>query len=544
MQFFIAFSGLLNGFAGVALLLYSYFQDSKRVVLYRVFRLMNVAVIVWGFSYWFWLRATDMQTALLWIKFVSLGAIWIPIFYLHWILQFFNLKQRKFLVFQYVLGGVFTLINLADIFGFTNLMVEGVRPIMYFSFWPKGGWIYLAYIVFVYIGASAYIIKVLLDQYWTDIPQRQQIKYIFLASFIGYTAGFTNFPLWFDIKVPPLGNVLVMLYMFFISYAMIRYRLMDVKMVTTEFFTAMLLILLGVQVFRSSSPQDLILNIGIFATSCVFAVLLIRGIIEENKFKDRITSLAVRLQQANHQLKKLDEAKSDFISTASHQLRTPLTAIRGYLSLILDETYGKPNPKIAEVIHKLMNISQGLLALVNDLLNLSRIESGKIQYDLKPLSLTGITGDILSELQPIANAKNIKLIWNHPSTLPLVLADEEKIRQVIMNLIDNAIKYTPQGSVTVSLESSETNVTLRVRDTGMGIDPLVLPTLFQKFVRSDESKHVNANGTGLGLYVGKTMIEAHRGKIWAASEGLGKGSEFGFSLPISQSKATPEKEAD
>lgn len=434
--------------------------------------------------------------------------------------------------FQYILGVIFTIFNITDLLNITDFMVKNVRPIMYFSFWPQSGWTYLLYIILIYIGASAYIIKILIDQHRTNTTRRQQIKYLFLASSIGFAAGFTNFPLWFGVKIPPLGNMLVMLYMFFISYAMIKYKLMDVKMAATQFFTAMVLILLGIQTFRSENLQDFILNIGILAASFVFSILLIRGVIKENKFKEDITSLAMRLQQANSELKRLDQAKSEFISIASHQLRTPLTAISGYTSLMLEGTYGKINDKAQEVLKKIMDVNRGLIDLVNDLLNLSRIESGKIAYDFKPNSLVDIVEKTVNELDNLAHTKNLQLLWNRPDFAPLLMLDKDKIQNVVMNLIDNAIKYTPKGKVEVRVSQKENELVFCVKDSGMGISPETLKELFKKFVRSEEGRHVNATGTGLGLYIAKNIVEAHHGKIWAESEGVEKGSCFFISLPL------------
>jgi signal transduction histidine kinase len=250
------------------------------------------------------------------------------------------------------------------------------------------------------------------------------------------------------------------------------------------------------------------------------------------KMEDEVKKATVELRGANEKLKKLDASKSEFISIASHQLRTPLTVIKGYVSMILEGSFGKVVASQRDSLDKVYQSNERLIQLVENLLNLSRIESGRLQYKYEYIHLESIVASVIEELSGKAKEKKLKLIYEQSEKLPKVNIDEEKIRQVIMNLIDNAIKYTNKGSVTVSLKKEDNNLKFCVSDSGMGIEPKDMPYLFQKFQRGTGTFLIHTEGTGLGLYVAKEMLAGHQGKVWAESKGPGKGSKFIFTIPI------------
>ena len=239
-----------------------------------------------------------------------------------------------------------------------------------------------------------------------------------------------------------------------------------------------------------------------------------------------------QLEKTNEQLKILDQARSEFITIASHQLRTPPATIKWYLASILGGDFGKPSPEIAEQLTKVQFTNNSLIDLVDDLLNASRIERGKMEFSFGPVDLQNLTQITVDQLLPQAIMKKLKLIFIKPmEPLPQITADKEKLRQVINNMIDNAIKYTQKGEVKVTISQTATDLVLKVTDTGKGVAPDQLSHIFEKFDRGKDSVR-HATGLGLGLYVAKVVIEQHKGKIWVESPGEGTGSTFIFSLPI------------
>ena len=242
------------------------------------------------------------------------------------------------------------------------------------------------------------------------------------------------------------------------------------------------------------------------------------------------------LKNANIKLQQLDKAKTEFISIASHQLRTPLSIIKGFVSMMLEGTYGQISDEVKDKLKKTYESAERLIRLVDALLDLSHIESGKIRLEMKKMDLARMAASVVEELAPEAEEKNINLKFKDPGREYFILGDEEKLRQVVMNLIDNAVKYTKEGEVEVYFEEKGKNVRLAVKDTGMGMRKEEIAILFQKFVRGSEAAHYHTEGTGIGLYVAKRLLEEQKGEIGAASEGEGKGSEFFILMPLYEEK--------
>lgn len=227
--------------------------------------------------------------------------------------------------------------------------------------------------------------------------------------------------------------------------------------------------------------------------------------------------------------KEVEVMKQELISIATHELRTPITGVKGYLDMILAGDTGGVNDETKETLQEMTGITQKLADLVDDLLNVGRIEQGRIEYKPVPMDLSQLTTDIIKELSIQAKQKNIELIYQKPE-IPEVKADPDRTRQVLINLIGNAIKYTEKGSVTVSLEKKDQEIVCSVKDTGLGISKEGQAKLFSKFYRVKTDKTRQITGTGLGLWITKQIVEMMAGKIWVESV-EGKGSTFRFSLP-------------
>lgn len=242
------------------------------------------------------------------------------------------------------------------------------------------------------------------------------------------------------------------------------------------------------------------------------------------------------LKAANKKLKELDVAKSEFMSIASHQLRTPLTGIMGYLSMIVEGDFGAPNPEQAPVLKDILDATKRLIRMVNIFLNATRIEAGRFVLNYSKVPFHEAVEAIYKELKPTADIKKVGLTYEK-TELPTVDVDPDKIKDVILNLIDNAIKYSPQGNVKVWATATPTTVHVFVKDSGVGIPKDEAPNLFNKFTRGSGIARVEPNGSGLGLFIAKKIVEEHGGRIWAESEGEGKGSTFQFEIPIT---ASPE----
>jgi signal transduction histidine kinase len=245
----------------------------------------------------------------------------------------------------------------------------------------------------------------------------------------------------------------------------------------------------------------------------------------------RINEATNKLQRSNNKLQVLDQTKDEFISMASHQLRTPLTSIKGYLSMVLEGDAGKINEDQEKMLQQAFISAQRMTYLISDLLNVSRLKTGKFVLESTQTNLAKVVKQEVEQLKDTARVRNLKLVYDEPKDFPIISIDETKIRQVIMNFLDNAIYYTRDGgTITVELHDKPKSTELTITDNGMGVPKNMQPHLFTKFYRAPNAKKARPDGTGLGLFMAKKVIVAQGGAIIFKSQ-EGKGSTFGFSFP-------------
>jgi len=245
----------------------------------------------------------------------------------------------------------------------------------------------------------------------------------------------------------------------------------------------------------------------------------------------KIDTATKELKQTNDKLRALDEAKDEFVSMASHQLRTPLTSIKGYLSMVMEGDAGKINEDQRKMLGQAFFSSQRMVYLISDLLNVSRLKTGKFIIEAKPVYLPDLVESEVSQLKEGAAAKNLTLVFSKPKKFATLNLDNMKIRQVVMNFTDNAIYYTPAGGkITVALKETAKSVEFSVKDSGIGVPKDEQHKLFAKFYRAENARKARPDGTGLGLFMAKKVIIAQGGSMIFDSK-EGKGSTFGFSFP-------------
>ncbi|MEA3241589.1 MAG: ATP-binding protein, partial [Pseudomonadota bacterium] len=254
---------------------------------------------------------------------------------------------------------------------------------------------------------------------------------------------------------------------------------------------------------------------------------------------------SMELEEANKELKVLDQLKSEFLANMSHELRTPMNSIIGYTQLLIDGVDGAINDDQKESMEKVERNAEHLLSLINDILDLSKIEAGKMVLELKPLSLEVVVNDTVDTIAPLAEDKQQKLVIDVAVNLPQIMADADKLRQILINLLNNAIKFTShngiitlnadfwQGIPPAGLDPKKDYLLISVKDTGIGIKKEDLDRLFGEFIQLDATASRNYGGTGLGLSITRRLVEMHHGAIWVESE-YGKGSTFSFVIPFAE----------
>lgn len=372
--------------------------------------------------------------------------------------------------------------------------------------------------------------------------EKTQLKFITAGVTLTFSLLFTfNFflPAVFDeVNLIPFGAVFILPFIAFTAYAIVKHHLLNVKVVTTEILTFVLAVVSLFEVVLARDTSLIIFRMSVFVLVLSFGILLIRSVLREVKQREELQVLSQKLAEANVELKKLDASKSEFISIASHQLRAPLTVIRGYVSLILEHTLGKVDNAGREALDKVYTSTTQLVKLVSDLLDLSRIESGKIRYQFAENDFPAVVGEVVREFEEQARGKKLNLLFeNRAQDLEPFLFDKDKMREVVVNFLHNAIKYSSgPGSIEILIEAKKDyegeRVRYSVKDHGMGMNTEEKKKLFVKFSRSEEARRVDPGGMGLGLYLVKRVVEDHQGTVGVESDGPGKGSTFWAEIPM------------
>ncbi len=742
MQFF-AITALINSLTA-SLFGYVVFRRNPKRLVNKTFGLINVGIAIWSLSYFFWQIQSDADLALLWVRLLSIGSTLIPIFYLNWILALIEQtkKYKPLLIIGYFLTVIFLL------FSFSSFFVSDVEKKLFFDFWPNAGPLYSVYLLLSYMGFMGFGVFKLIQSFSVVTGQKkQQFKYVLFASLIAFGGGATNFFLWYDLPIPPYGNILVSLYPVIFTYTMVQHRLMDIRLVLRKSFiyiglaifvffayyatlwldntffdgsysvggylSAIViapLFLLGfsyiskllkrtankyfftglydyqevLETFARKISQtiklDEVINVAINAVEQAMRVdnialalsssskkgksFLFHKVIGFNKkelenvydnkafcaylqvnkhpividellsdhekdkneyllqdaktlkalgvslvlpfvAKDEINSVCIvgrkitkdaytkedidllttlsnqasiaienarlydevqkfnltlqgkvneqtrEIRQKNVHLEKLLKTQSEFLDIASHQLRTPVSVIRGIISMIQDGDMIKlPKEKQAEFIESASQKGAKLDQIINDILAASELDSRKFAVDAKTpkIQLEQVVDKAVSGFKLEAEQRGIDLKWSFSSKpLPQVIGNASMLEQAISNLISNALKYTPstlmvkearasrktKGKVNVAISKIKSDIIVSVSDNGIGIPNDEVKKLFQKFIRASNATAMYTDGSGLGLFIVREVIEGHRGKVWLESA-EGKGSTFYLSLPIAK----------
>ncbi len=251
--------------------------------------------------------------------------------------------------------------------------------------------------------------------------------------------------------------------------------------------------------------------------------------------RDEVGQLAAAFNRMSRELENLEASRRDLVANVSHELKTPITAIRAHLENLLDGVE-EPNPEILQVM---LAQSERLGRLVEQLLDLSRLESGEVPLRREEVALAPLVAQVVSEIEVACADRDVALTSDLPEDLPAIEADPERVHQVLFNLVDNAVRFTPEGgAVRIEAERHDGSVLVSVADTGVGIPEAALPRLFERFYRVDSSRARGDGGTGIGLAIARSVVEAHGGTIRAESE-PGLGSTFTFDLPLARSSTRP-----
>lgn len=499
---------------------------------------MNQLLFGFNVSMFFWQLGTFMMFALrgdessgiFWDRFVYAGVVFMPPFMHHFSLIFTKrVGQQKVLLFINYLLAVLSLAASRS-----TLFVDG----LYYYSWgahTQARILHTVFLAYFFLGTGLFFYNLwVYYRKLMDHLNRLQVIYVFVAFAIVIFFGGSAYLYAYNIDTRfPFAYITGLIFPVMLFYVVSRHHLLGSKVIATEVLVGIIEFVLVAQIFFAKNGVDLTSRIALALVMAIIGSFLIYFIQKEIHRREETQRLATELKSANDKLTEMDHAKSDFLSIAAHQLRTPLSIIKGYISMVLAGDYGKlGSKKVQQVLDNVYKSNEHLIFLADDFLNVARLESGRVQYNFQETDLAGVVKQIITEFEGRAKEKVLKLETIIPRDLPKLTLDPEKIHHVIFNFLDNAIKYTEKGSVRVEISKEDDFVTCSVTDTGIGMSHLDQENMFQKFYRGKNVAGMEVNGTGLGLYVSRRFIEAQGGKIWVRSRGLGKGSVFGITLPI------------
>ena len=516
------------------------FLNARKLLLNKLLLLIAVCFSLYTFfSLIAWTNVHGDFILFIWPAFGILQAF-ISIFSVYFIyvfLQKSDVSTKLKAVFAALLAPVL-------LFAHTDLSVSGFNLTYCDSFGYEGE-LYKFYYTALGVLAMFWIAILLLKHYRSAAVEfRKQIILMgigiefflfsfFTMSFLAtYLAGLGVFE---DSSLEFYGMFGMAVFMTMMGVLIVRFKTFNVGLSASVALVVSLVILVGSQFTYVETMTAKLLTSFTLVITGLIGILLMRSVKKEIKQRQELEDLTKRLEKANTRLKVLDKQKSEFVSIASHQLRSPLTAIRGYASLLIDGDYGNIPKKALEPLSRIEQSSRLMVMAIEDYLNVSRIEAGNMKYNMADFNLRDETEHVCDDLRASAIKRGLVLYFKtNLHSRGVVNADLGKTVQIVQNLITNSIKYTEKGTVEVLVRDNvaKKRIYVDIIDTGIGMSQETQHTIFQKFERAHNANAVNIHGTGLGLYVALKMAQAMRGDITAHSDGEGKGSRFTFELPL------------
>ncbi len=491
-----------------------------------VFFFFCLAVATWLICTFIMYGSNSDDWRIFWDRMVYVGVVFIPVLMYHFGLIFTETERENKikLYFGYFLSFIFLALSQ------TNYFVND----LYRYEWGVHTQAKIFHHFFLVFFLS-YVLLFILEIYnFLKNPKkkygkirRKQVKYLFF-SFITMNVAAYGFLTAYKIDVNPLGAYLLeIISVSILALAIIKYHLFEVKVILTEILVGVMGIILFTSPFFMPNAFLKVFAVVIFLLFCLFGYYLIKVTHQESRRREEAEKLA-------EEIKQLSEAKNQFMLSVQHHLRSPLTVIQGYSSLLLEGSFGKINDEAKQKIVRILESSRGLIELVNNFLNIARMDAGKDLLLINRVQVKTVMEEIVKELESMKEKKGIYVKILTEGNIPEITTDRNKVKEAIYNVVNNAIKYTEKGGVTIQISAKDDeSVLISVKDTGIGIEKEQMRKMFKKsFERGNNVKQINAEGVGIGLYLSARIIKNLKGEIWAKSKGNNKGSIFYIKLPI------------
>ncbi len=507
-------------------------NDRKSSANKALFRAI-LSIVIWLFATAFMFLSDSESRAIFFDRLGYIGVVFIPITIYHLGLAVSKIERKKTLIIGYLLSILFLLLSQ------TNYFVSDIYRYSW-GVHTQARLFHNLFILYFVIYIGMFFEKIYSYRNRAKGVEKAQANYILVAFFILNLSSLAFLPA-YGINIPPFTYLFAVVCVLILTLAITKYHLFQMKMILTELLVGIMGAILVAVPFWMPSITLIILTSLVFALFCIFGYCLIIAIREESRRREEAEMVAVKehelrqnAEELTENLKHLDRAKNQFLLSTQHHLRSPLSVIQGYLSMIGEGSYGKLPAKAKDKVDVSLDATKKLICIVDELLDVAHFQMNKGVAFKEPVDAVKLVENIVADLGKTAQTKKIYLRFNPPAALvPMINVDPRGIREAIYNIIDNAIKYTQEGGVTVVVAAESGKLRISVADTGIGMNEKDRQGLFGRtFERGEKAKTVNANGKGIGLYLASQMIASNGGNIRAWSEGWGKGTEFTIELPM------------
>lgn len=521
--------------AAIGILGFVVFFNDRKSTTNRAFLAFALVTVFYGVVNYLSYRVTSPDLILWLLRLTIFSATWHAFSFFHLFYVFPKTRKPLPKPYKYGLIPIVTITSLITLTPLAFSRLSEVAKIGQVTNPERGPGMPLfgAVVIFLVIGGLYILIRKTISASKEEKHQFQLVTAGTIITFICLIAFNFVLPVIFNnLVLIPLAPLFIFPFIAFTSYAMIRGHLLGIKVITTEILMFVLAMTTLTEIILSQNTSQTVFRSGVFILVLSFGILLIRSVRREVEQRERLEVVTKELSSANDKLKELDQQKSQFLSFASHDLKSPINIIKQFATLIADGTYKEP-AKVQETITKIKTTADRAITLVDDFLDIRKIEEGKMDYSFETKDIVSFVKGITEDFAPMAKAqKNIDITFTTTTPSLMVKIDTTRMRQVIQNYLSNSLKYTesspPDGRVNwikVMVTEEQNSVLISVKDSGIGMSAELLPTLFEQF-RRDKNVAKKIQGTGLGLYISKQIVLVHGGETWAQSEGPGKGSTF------------------
>ncbi len=486
------------------------------------------AVSLWSFALVLWRVSDAGWQALFWLRSLFFIGSALPVLYLFFAYTYLNERQPRRLIQVALLLPSLALCWIA--FG-TDLLVRG-DGVGRLSFGIGRSLFAVHFAAYTITALAIFLLAVRRNK----LLDRGKMISILVGTILSFDVIFSvlyGSRLVAETDYFWVGNAAMLLGMFIIAVSVLRSRfIVDLRLVSVQVFVLVVLFVVVADIVVAQTMLDFSLRLVILLVLVFYGVVTSRNLVHEVRHLRQIEAMNEHITQMNGRLLEADRCKTRFVSLASHQFRSPLGGIRSYLDMLLAGDFGPLSDRQKEVIGLNLGVCGQLLETIETFLSASKIELGKLELYKSETKLADLVGRVIAGVKPLADKKKLDVASEVPDSLRPVYCDAGKMYHVLMNLLDNAVKYTQEGRITVQASQRGDRVEVRVQDTGAGLAPEEVGHLFETFERGLAGVTLNKDGSGLGLFIVKNIVEAHGGRVIVESPGKGRGSTFGFSLPL------------